>query len=176
MAWSGAWVPSQRLRPGHSSESTKLWPRDQWAVTRALALLLCRKEPPQRWKVVKQGMCLFGGKTVHCMWIDTQMDSERGLSSMLVATWTTSMGDVSGFPLANHFPGSQPILGVSQDPPMYAHASLSQDRFYCQGLWVEHPLTSLPFWLPGSLSAHVWSARSPENEKDVVWAGPSLLP
>ena len=27
---------------------------DHWSVTRALALGLCRKEFPQRWKVVKQ--------------------------------------------------------------------------------------------------------------------------
>ena len=100
---------------------------------------------------------------------------ERGLSSTLVATWITFMGYVSGFPLANHLPGSQHIVGISQAPPMCVHASLSQDGFYCQGLWVEHPLMSLPFWLPG-LSAHVWSARCPDNKKDMVWAGPSLLP
>ena len=38
----------------------------------------------------------------------------------------------SEFPLVNHFdlPGSQSIFGISQDPHMCAHASLSQDGFY----------------------------------------------
>ena len=32
------------------------------------------------------------------------------------------------FPLANHFdsPDSESIFGISQDPPIYAHAFLSQ--------------------------------------------------
>ena len=30
------------------------------------------------------------------------------------------------------------------------HTSLSQDGFYCKDLWVEHPLTSLPFDLRGA--------------------------
>ena len=44
----------------------------------------------------------------------------------------------SGFPLANHLalPDSESELGVSQDPLMCAHASLSRDGFYCKGLWV----------------------------------------
>ena len=37
-----------------------------------------------------------------------------------------------------------------------------QDGFYWEGLWVEHPLTSLPFWTPRSLSMHVWLGRSPD--------------
>ena len=38
----------------------------QWWVTRALALRVCRKEFPQRQKVVKQVKCFLGGKsTVH---------------------------------------------------------------------------------------------------------------
>ena len=41
------------------------------------------------------------------------------------------------FPLANHFdsPDSESLFGISQDPPMYAHAFLSQDGFYLTGLW-----------------------------------------
>ena len=37
-------------------------------------------------------------------------------------------GISSGFHSANHFdlPGSQSIFGLSQDPPMYVHTSLSQ--------------------------------------------------
>lgn len=30
------------------------------------------------------------------------------------------------------------------------HTSLSQDGFYHRGIWVEHPMTSLPFDLPGA--------------------------
>ena len=38
---------------------------------------------------------------------------------------------LSRFPLANHFdlPGLQSIFGISQDPPMCVHASLSRDGF-----------------------------------------------
>ena len=44
-------------------------------------------------------------------------------------------GISSGFPLASHFdlPGSQPLFGLSQDPPLRTHTSLSQDGFYCKG-------------------------------------------
>ena len=41
----------------------------------------------------------------------------------------------------------QSSSGISQDPSMFLHASLSQDEFYCKGLWVEHHLTVLPRWL-----------------------------
>ena len=61
-AWSGAWVPSQRLRSDHGGESSRSSPLDQWSVTRALTLWLCRKEFPQRQKVVKQVKYSFGGK------------------------------------------------------------------------------------------------------------------
>ena len=38
----------------------------------------------------------------------------------------------SRFPLVNYFdlPGSQSIVGISQDPPICVHTSLSQDGFY----------------------------------------------
>ena len=51
-------------------------------------------------------------------------------------------------PFANHFdlPGSQSISGISQDPPMGVHTSLSHG-FYQKGVWIEHPLTKLPFGL-----------------------------
>ena len=53
----------------------------------------------------------------------------------------------SWFPLANQFdfPGSQSIFGISQEPSMCAHASLSQDGFYHTGTWIDRPLTLLPF-------------------------------
>ena len=83
-----------------------------------------------------------------------------------------------GFPLTNHFdlPGSQSLFGISQDPPMYAHASLSQDGFYRKGIWVEHPLTELFFGLQEAF-LHRCGQWSPDfaNEKYVVWTGPRLL-
>ena len=57
----------------------------------------------------------------------------------------------SGFPLANHLalPGSESVFGLSQDPLMYACASLSQDGFQQRGLWVVdityYGVTPLPF-------------------------------
>ena len=50
-----------------------------------------------------------------------------------------SWGISSGFPLASHFdwPGSQSICSVSQDLPMCAHTSLSQDEFYQKCVSVE---------------------------------------
>lgn len=47
------------------------------------------------------------------------------------------------FHLANHFDlsGSQSGLDVSQDPPMWARAPLSQDAFYHKGLGVKGLLT-----------------------------------
>ena len=61
-------------------------------------------------------------------------------------------GISSGFPLANHFdlPGSQSIFGISQDPSMCAHASLSQDVFHQSAVWVQPQLASLPFGLQGA--------------------------
>ena len=54
-----------------------------------------------------------------------------------------TQGIFSGYPLANHsdLPGSQSIFGLSQDPSMCEYTSLSQDKFYCKGIWVECPLT-----------------------------------
>ena len=61
-------------------------------------------------------------------------------------------GVSSWFLLANHFylSGSQSMFGVSQDPPMWVHTSLSQGGFHGKGLWVEYPLASLPFGLQGA--------------------------
>ena len=57
MTWSGGLVPNQRL--GRVKVVKAL---DQWSVTRALALQLCRKESPQRQKAVKQVKYFLGGK------------------------------------------------------------------------------------------------------------------
>ena len=40
-------------------------------------LQLCKKEFPQRWKVVKQVRCLLRGKRIQCMWIDPLADLGR---------------------------------------------------------------------------------------------------
>ena len=69
-----------------------------------------------------------------------------GLRERVAPLWqfeSLIWGTSSGFPLANHFdlPGSTSIFGISQDRPMCARISLSQDGFYLRGLWVD--LTSL---------------------------------
>ena len=48
LQWLGVnlWVPNQRSKPGPSSESTRSQQLDQWSVTRALTLQLCRKGGP----------------------------------------------------------------------------------------------------------------------------------
>ena len=63
-------------------------------------------------------------KRVQYMWIDTQVDSERDKVALMAFEFLL-WGISSSFPLANHFdlPGSQSILGISQDPPMCAHIS-----------------------------------------------------
>ena len=67
---------------------------------------------------------------------DTQADSERVPLSWQfeLLLWDIS----SGFPMANYIylPGSRSISGISQDPPMWAHSSRSQDGFYLRGLWI----------------------------------------
>ena len=50
--WSGAWVPSQRLRLGCGCESALSEVLDPWSV-KGPGLQFCRKEFPPRWKVVR---------------------------------------------------------------------------------------------------------------------------
>ena len=61
---------------------------------------------------------------------------------------------------------------------MYVQVSLSQDGSYQKDLWVEHPLTWLPFGLQEAFSVCVWLGRSPDfgNKKYAICAGFSLLP
>ena len=63
------------------------------------------------------------------MWIDTQAGSEK--ESCPRGSLNHIWGISSRFPLASHLalPGSESELGLSQGPPMCAHASLSQDGF-----------------------------------------------
>ena len=46
-------------------------------MTRALALQLCRKEFPQRQKIVKQVKFIKRKKRVQYVWVDIHVDSER---------------------------------------------------------------------------------------------------
>ena len=77
---------------------------------------------------MKQVKCLLGGKRVH---VDRHMGRlrERATPSWLFESLLWSIS--SGFPLANHLvlAGSESTFGLSQHPPMCAHASLSQDGF-----------------------------------------------
>ena len=113
---------------------------------KSLALWLYRKAFPQRWKIVNRIKCVLRGKKVQYMWIDTGADLEgESLRCTLMASRLNHLYRVffSGYPLANHsdLPGSQSIFGLSQDPSMCEYTSLSQDKFYCKGIWVERPLT-----------------------------------
>ena len=72
------------------------------------------------------------------MWIDTRVGSER-----VAPSWqfeSLLWGICSGFPLTNHFdlPCSKSVFGISQDLPMCAHTSLSQDGFYLRGIWIDN--------------------------------------
>ena len=171
-AWSRVSVPSQWLRSGHGSESTESRPLDKWSVARPWLSGSAEKEFPQRRKVVKQVKYLLREKrsTVR-VGRHTGRLKERAVPSQQFQSliW----GSSSVFPLSNHFalPGSGSTFGVSQDLPMCARASLSQDGFHRRGLWVsERLLASLPFWPPTSLSVHVQSRRSPDfkNEEYVA--------
>ena len=86
---------------------------------------------------------------IDLMWIDTQASSERELLSHALWQFELLLASISSeFPLANNFdlPGSQSIFGISLDPLLCAHTPLSQDGSLTQrGLWIEHPLTLLPF-------------------------------
>ena len=89
-----------------------------------------------------------GGGSTAC--VDRYMGRlrEESLSCTLLTVWMPFKGHFfSGFPLASHLdlPSSQSIFAVSQDLPLCLHISLSQDGFYWRGLWVQHPLASLPF-------------------------------
>ena len=77
------------------------------------------------------------------MWIDTQADSERVPELLSCPSWQCDLflwSISTEFPLASHYDllGSQPIFGASQESPVCAYTSLSQDGSYQK---VEHPLT-----------------------------------
>ena len=91
-----------------------------------------------------------------------------------------SWGISSEFSLAKHFdlPGSCSIFGISGSSHMCTRISWPW-WILLRGpmgnlVWVNNTLV----WPPRRLFVHVRSGRSPnfENEKYVVWEGPSLLP
>ena len=83
----------------------------------ALTHQLCRREFPQRLKVLKQVKCLLEWKEYSYLY------RHRGrLRDWVTPLWFESLlwGISSRFSLANHFdfPGSEPVFGISQEPPM----------------------------------------------------------
>ena len=67
--------------------------------------------------------------------------------------WFTFWDISSGFPSVNHFDlsGSKSLFGIYQDLPMCVYASLSQNEFYQNGVWVGHiPWHNCPFDLQGA--------------------------
>ena len=81
-------------------------------------------------------------------WSDWHVDRhmarlrERAAELRPCGSWITFRGHFfwASFVQSSWFPGLQSVFGISQDPPMGAYASLSQDGFYWKG--VEHPFTS----------------------------------
>ena len=81
--------------------------------------------------------------------VDRHMGRLRGriAESHLCDSLNYFKGHSFQFPLTDHFdlPDSESVLGISQDPLICSYSSVSQDRFYCKSLWVEHSLASTPF-------------------------------
>ena len=152
MGWSGVWVPSKRLRLGCGCESTGSEALDQWSVKGPWPSVLQKRISTQM-ESSKVSKVFIRRKKVQYLWRNTQEDSQE--SPWVVPKWQWKLliwGISSSFPLANHsdLPGSQSVFGISQDPLLCVHASLSQDGFYWKAVWVEHPLSSLSFGLQGN--------------------------
>ena len=109
------------------------------ASDKALALQLCRKEFPQRWKTMNQ---IFIKRKKGTVCVQTLEDSERATPSW----WFEPLlwGLSSKFPLADHFalPASELAFGLSQDLRVCAHIS-HQVGFQWRRLWVDSPLDLL---------------------------------
>ena len=74
---------------------------------------------------------------------ETQGERVRERDTLITPLWKFELllrGISPWFPLASDFDSSdsQSIFHVSQDPPLCAHASLSQDGLYRKGIWVEN--------------------------------------
>ena len=96
----------------------------------------------------------------------------ESLSFAFVIVWITFMGYFFWIPFG-HFdlPGSQPIFGLSQGPPLCAHTSLCQDGFCCKGLWAKHPLTALIFDLQGTFSCMCGLGSLQTSRTRNAWSG-----
>ena len=118
---------------------------------------------------MKKVKCLLGGKLTVCVDRHTGGLKEN---RTLVVVWITLMGRFFQVSLANHLalPGSKSVFGVSQDPPIYASASLSRDGFQRRGLWVD--LTSFPIWPPRRFVVRKVSLTSRRRSQE----DPALLP
>ena len=64
------------LKQGFSSQPETEVGLQQWSATRALTLWLCRKEFPQRQRVMKQ-VKFIRGQRVQYLLIDTKVNPER---------------------------------------------------------------------------------------------------
>ena len=85
MAWSGVWVPSQRLGVGDGSESSKSQPLDRWSVTNGPGPSALWKNIPTKTESSAASK-VIRGKRVRYLWIGTRADSDReSLSHFLVA-------------------------------------------------------------------------------------------
>ena len=120
----GWWQWEHRIPATRPVVSDKPWPYGS-----------AEKEFPQRRKVVKQVKYLLGEKST------VRVDRHTGGWERVAPSWQfkSLIWDISSMlPLTNHFDllGSVSIFGVSQDLPMCAGASLSQDGFCRRGLWV----------------------------------------
>ena len=73
-------------------------------------------------------------KRIQYVWIDTRADSES-VAALVFITYTGHFFQVSFGPSFD-LPDSESVSGISQDPPMWAHSSYSQDGFYLRGLWI----------------------------------------
>ena len=141
-SWSGAWVPSHRLGfvAAMRASDPSHYISGHWQGPSAL-----QKRIPTKMESGKTSKVFIKRKknTVH-------VDRPIGRLRERVSHWVTPLwqfefllwGISYGFPLDDlDLPGSQSIFGISQDPPMWVHTSLSQDGFYRKGIWVEYPLT-----------------------------------
>ena len=91
---------------------------------------------------MKQLESLLGMKRVQCVKFGTRVDSKE--KSGLVVVLVIHMGHF--FWVSVDLSGSEFIFGVSQDPPICVHASLSQGGFYQRSLWVLVSLSITPLF------------------------------
>ena len=171
-AWSRAWIPNQRL--GWFVEVRAPGPSIWWSVTKALALRLCRKEFPQRQKVVKQVRYLLGGKEYN-KYGETHGQTQRGVPILCTHG---SLDCLHGAFLPVFL---WPIILVCLVYSPYL-VYLRILPCMCMDLLAKMDPTKKASGknisshnLQGAFSMHVWPRRSLDlgNEKYVILAGPN---